>query len=152
MTSELDAKVIDFIRQVTGAMGLDLEVAIEETPDNIRLNLTGEGADALLQRRGETLDALQVIVNTAFRRDARGDRHYVVDAMGFRKDKDAELRKMAQLLMDKVRASGSPQEIGPLNPYARRIVHLTVAEDTTLSSESIGDAFLKSVVISKKID
>jgi spoIIIJ-associated protein len=152
MTSELDAKVIDFIRQVTGAMGLDLEVAIEETPDNIRLNLTGEGAEALVQRRGETLDALQVIVNTAFRRDARGDRHYVVDAMGFRKDKDAELRQMAQLLMDKVRASGGPQEIGPLNPYARRIVHLTVAEDTTLSSESIGDAFLKSVVISKKID
>ena len=152
MTSELDAKVIDFVRQVTGAMGLDLEVAIEETPDNIRLNLTGEGAEALVQRRGETLDALQVIVNTAFRRDARGDRHYVVDAMGFRKDKDAELRQMAQLLMDKVRASGGPQEIGPLNPYARRIVHLTVAEDTTLSSESIGDAFLKSVVISKKID
>jgi spoIIIJ-associated protein len=152
MTSELDAKVIDFIRQVTGAMGLDLEVAIEETPDNIRLNLTGEGVEALVQRRGETLDALQVIVNTAFRRDARGDRHYVVDAMGFRKDKDAELRQMAQLLMDKVRASGAAQEIGPLNPYARRIVHLTVAEDTTLSSESIGDAFLKSVVISKKID
>ena len=43
------------------------------------------------------------------------------------------------------------QELGPLNPYARRIVHLTVAEDDTLSSESIGDAFLKTIVISKKI-
>ena len=152
MNSELDAKVIDFVHQVVGAMGLNLEVSIEETPDNIRLNLSGEGADALLRRRAETLDALQVIVNTAFRRDARGDRHYVVDALGFRKDKDAELREMAKALMDKVRASGSPQEIGPLNPYARRIVHLTVAEDTTLSSESVGDAFLKSVVISKKIE
>jgi spoIIIJ-associated protein len=152
MTSELDAKVIEFVHQVVGAMGLNLEVSIEETPDNIRLNLSGEGADALLRRRAETLDALQVIVNTAFRRDARGDRHYVVDALGFRKDKDAELRQMAKLLMDKVKASGSPQEIGPLNPYARRIVHLAVAEDTSLSSESVGDAFLKSVVISKKID
>ena len=152
MTSDLDAKVIEFVHQVVGAMGLNLEVSVEETPDNIRLNLSGEGADALLQRRAETLDALQVIVNTAFRRDARGDRHYVVDALGFRKDKDAELRQMAKLLMDKVKASGSPQEIGPLNPYARRIVHLTVAEDTSLSSESVGDAFLKSVVISKKID
>ena len=152
MTSELDAKVIDFVHQVVGAMGLKLEVSVEETPDNIRLNLSGDGADALLRRRAETLDALQVIVNTAFRRDARGDRHYVIDALGFRKDKDAELRQMAKLLMDKVRASGSPQEIGPLNPYARRIVHLTVAEDTTLSSESVGDAFLKSVVISKKIE
>jgi spoIIIJ-associated protein len=152
MTSELDAKVIEFVHQVVGAMGLNLEVSIEETPDNIRLNLSGEGADALLRRRAETLDALQVIVNTAFRRDARGDRHYVVDALGFRKDRDAELRQMAKHLMDKVKASGSPQEIGPLNPYARRIVHLTVAEDTSLSSESVGDAFLKSVVISKKID
>jgi spoIIIJ-associated protein len=133
-------------------MGLDLQVEIEETPDNIRLNLTGDGAEALLGRRGETLDALQVIVNTAFRRDARGDRHYVVDAMGFRKDKDAELRQITQSLMAKVRSSGAPQEIGPLNPYARRIVHLAVAEDTGLSSESIGDAFLKSVVISRKID
>ena len=152
MSSELDAKVIDFVRQVTGAMGLTLEVEIEETPDNIRLNLSGDGADALLRRKGETLDALQVIVNTAFRRDARGDRHYVVDALGFRKDKDAELRQMAKFLMDKVKASGSPQELGPLNPYARRIVHLTVAEDTALSSESVGDAFLKSVVISRKTD
>jgi spoIIIJ-associated protein len=150
MTTDLDGKVIDFIRQVVGAMGLDLEVAVEETPDNIRLNLSGAGADALLRRKAEALDALQVIVNTAFRRDARGDRHYVVDAMGFRKDKDIELRQMAKFLMDKVKASGSPQEIGPLNPYARRIVHLTVAEDTTLSSESVGDAFLKSIVISQK--
>jgi spoIIIJ-associated protein len=152
MTEELDAKVIDFVKQVTGAMGLDLQVEIEETPDNIRLNLTGDGAEALLGHRGEALDALQVIVNTAFRRDARGDRHYVVDALGFRKDKDAELRQITQSLMAKVKASGAPQEIGPLNPYARRIVHLTVADDTGMSSESIGDAFLKSVVISKKID
>jgi spoIIIJ-associated protein len=149
--SDLDAKVIDFVRQVTGAMGLALEVIVEETPDNIRLNLSGDGADALLRRKGEALDALQVIVNTAFRRDARGDRHYVVDALGFRKGKDAELRQMAQFLMEKVRNTGQLQELGPLNPYARRIVHLTVAEDETLTSESVGDAFLKSVVISRKV-
>lgn len=148
--SDLDAKVIDFIRQVTSAMGLDLDTTVEDNADHIRLNLTGEGADVLLRRKAEALDALQVIVNTVFRRDARGDRHYVVDALGFRRSKDAELRQMAQFLMDKVRTTGAPQEIGPLNPYARRIVHLTVAEDTLLSSESIGDAFLKSVVISQK--
>jgi spoIIIJ-associated protein len=149
--SNLDAQVIDFVKKVTGAMGLDLEVTVEENDDHVRLNLAGDEADALLRRKGETLDALQVVVNTAFRRDARGDRHYVVDALGFRKGKDAELRQMAQFLMDKVRQSGEPQEIGPLNPYARRIVHLAVTEDTSLSSESIGDAFLKTVVISRKV-
>ena len=151
MSEDLDTQVIAFVRQVTGAMGLDLQVAVEETPDNVRLNLDGEGADVLLRRKGEALDALQVIVNTVFRRDARGDRHYVVDALGFRKGKDAELQQMARFLMEKVRTTGVLQEIGPLNPYARRIVHLTVAEDATLESESIGDAFLKSVVISRRI-
>ncbi len=150
MTQDLDARVIEFVKQILTAMGLSLEVSIEETPDNTRLNLSGEGADVLLRRKGETLDALQVIVNTAYRRDARGDKHYVVDALGFRKDKDAELRQMAQFLMEKAKTSGAPQEIGPLNPYARRIVHLAVAEDTEMSSESIGDAFLKSIVISRK--
>jgi len=150
MASELDTQVIDFIQRVTTAMGLDLEPDLEETPDHLRVNLTGEGADSLLQRRGEALDALQVIVNTVFGRDARGDRHYVVDALGFRKGKDAELKQMALQLMDKVRTSGATQEIGPLNPYARRIVHLAVAEDEQLSSESIGDAFLKTIQISKK--
>lgn len=150
MTMNLDAHVIDFVRRVTGAMGLDLTVDVEETPDHVRLNLAGTGADVLLRRKAEALDALQVIVNTAFRRDARGDRHYVVDALGYRRDKDAELRQMALFLIGKVKTSGAPQEIGPLNPYARRIVHLAVSEDQAVTSESIGDAFLKTVVISQK--
>jgi spoIIIJ-associated protein len=151
MSAELDGKVIAFVGHVTSAMGLSLETQVEETPDNVRLNLSGDGADVLLRRQGEALDALQVIVNTAFGRDARGERHYIVDALGFRKSKDAELRQMAMFMMEKVRATGRLQEIGPLNPYSRRIVHLTVAEDPTLTSESTGDAFLKTVVISKKV-
>jgi spoIIIJ-associated protein len=148
--TDLDARVIAFIQEVTSAMGLTLEATVDETPDHLRVNLAGDKADALLRRNGEPLDALQVIVNTVFGRDVRGDRHYVVDALAFRKGKDTELQQTAKSLMAKVKVSGAPQEIGPLNPYARRLVHLTVAEDDTLSSESIGDAFLKTVVISQK--
>jgi predicted RNA-binding protein Jag len=55
---------------------------------------------------------------------------------------------MTRFMMEKAKNSGAAQEMGPLNPYARRIVHLTVAEDATMASESIGDAFLKTVIIS----
>ena len=148
MTDTLDARVTDFLTDVLGAMGLSLDVSLEETPDAIRVNITGDGADTLLRRQGETLDALQVIVNTAFRREERGDRHYLVDALGFRKGKDDELRETARMLIEKARESGVPQEMGPLNPYSRRLVHLTVADVPGMTSESIGDAFLKVVVIS----
>lgn len=150
MSTDLDSQVIAFVHRVLGAMGLELTATQEEMADNVRIDLSGEGADVLLRRKGEALDALQVIINTAFRRDARGDRHYVIDALGYRKGKDAELRQMAQFLIAKVKADHAPQEIGPLNPYARRIVHLAVSEDPDVTSESIGDAFLKTVVISPK--
>ena len=148
MTDTLDARVTDFLTDVLGAMGLTVDVALEETPDAIRVNVTGAGAETLLRRQGETLDALQVIVNTAFRREERGDRHYLVDALGFRKGKDDELRATARKLIETARDSGVPQEMGPLNPYARRLVHLVVADTPGMSSESIGDAFLKTIVIS----
>lgn len=147
---ELYDRVREFTRQTVAAMGLALDVSIVETPDGVRVELSGEGGDALLRRRGEALDALQQIVNTAFRRQLKDDRSFVVDCLDYRKGKDAELKQMARFVMEKARTTGTPQEMGPLNPYARRLVHLTVAEDPTMSSESIGDAFLKTVIISTR--
>jgi spoIIIJ-associated protein len=144
---ELHDSVRDFMRRTLEAMGLPLEVVVVDTPDSVRVELSGEGGDHLLRRRGEALDALQQIVNTAFRRHLKDDRSFVVDCLDYRRGKDAELRQMARLMMEKAKAGG-PQEMGPLNPYARRIVHLTVAEDPAMSSESMGDAFLKTVIIS----
>jgi spoIIIJ-associated protein len=74
----------------------------------------------------------------------------LVDCQGFRRDKDAELKQMAKFLAEKVLSSGTPQEIGPLNSYERRIVHMAVSEIEGLSSESIGDAAVKTVIISPR--
>jgi spoIIIJ-associated protein len=144
---ELHERVREFTKQTVAAMGVPLEVTVVDAGDNIRVELSGEGGEVLLRRRAEALDALQQIVNTAFRRELKDDRSFVVDCMDYRKAKDAELRQMARFMMDKAKTAG-PQEMGPLNPYARRLVHLTVAEDPQMSSESIGDAFLKTVIIS----
>ncbi len=144
---ELHERVREFAKQTVAAMGLPLDVSVVDAGDNIRVELSGEGGEVLLRRKAEALDALQQIVNTAFRRELKDDRSFVVDCLDYRKAKDAELRQMARYMMEKAKSMG-PQEMGPLNPYARRIVHLTVAEDPQMSSESIGDAFLKTVIIS----
>lgn len=147
---ELQDRVREFTRQTVAAMGIPAEVAIVETPDSVRVEISGEGSEALLRKRAEALDALQQIVNTAFRRELKDDRSFVVDCMDYRKAKDAELRQLARFMMEKAKSSGAPQEMGPLNPYARRLVHLTVAEDPQMSSESIGDALMKTVIISTR--
>lgn len=146
---DVQQKAGDAIRSVLTSMGLSLEVQVVDSPDAIRIEISGEGGEVLLKRKAEALDALQQIVNTGFRRELKDDRSFVVDCMGYRKGKDEELRQMAKFIIEKAK-TGGPQEMGPLNPYARRIVHLTVAEDPAVTSESIGDAFLKTVIISKK--
>ena len=146
--ADLHERVRTFMQRTLEAMGVPLQITIADTQDSVRVDLSGDGGEQLLRRRAEALDALQHIVNTAFRRELKDDRTFVVDCMDYRKAKDAELRQMARFMMERARTTQTPQEMGPLNPYARRLVHLTVAEDPQMSSESIGDAFLKTVIIS----
>jgi spoIIIJ-associated protein len=142
--------IVDFLNRVTAALGIKATVAVEETADGPRLNLSGDEAELLVRHRGEPLKALQHVVDMAYGRSLADDRRVFVDALEYRKGKDVELRQMAKLLAEKVKQSGLDQQLGPLNPYERRIVHLAVAEVPGVTTESIGDAFSKTVHISKK--
>ena len=144
----LTTEITEFLQQVVAAMGMTLSPTIEETPDGTRINLEGDDGGELVRRDGEGLQALQHVTATAFRRQLGDDQRIVVDCNGFRRDKDLELKQMARFNADKARSSGVAQEMGPLNPYERRIVHLAIAEDPDATSESIGDAFMKTVIIS----
>ena len=144
----LTTEIAEFVQRVVTAMGLTLTTSVEESPEGTRINLVGEDGGVLIRRGGEALQALQHVVATTFRTQLGEDNRIIVDCNGFRRDKDAELRQMARHLGEKARTSGTPQEMGPLNPYERRIVHLAISEDPGASSESIGDAFMKTVIIS----
>jgi spoIIIJ-associated protein len=146
----LNTEIATFVQNVVTAMGLVLTASVEETPEGTRINLEGEDGGVLIRRGGEGLQALQHVVATTFRKQLGEDNRIVIDCNGFRRDKDAELRQMAQFMAGKARSSGMPQEMGPLNPYERRIVHLAIAEDPGVTSESIGDAVMKTVIISIK--
>lgn len=143
---KVQQNVTDFITALVKAMGLGLEARVETTEDGTRINLEGEGAEALLARRGEGLQALQHIVDSAFRRQL-GDERLLVDCMDYRRGKDNELRQMAKFLAEKAKNTGTEQSIGPLNAYERRLVHLAVAQVPGVTSESIGDAAVKTVTI-----
>ena len=150
MNDSLSTQITLFIQNVVTAMGVSLTATVAETPEGTRIDLEGEDGGVLVRRGGEGLQALQHLVATAFRRQLGDDQRILIDCNGFRRNKDAELRQMAKFFAEKARTTGVPQEMGPLNPYERRIVHMAVTEDPTASSESVGDAFMKTVIISAK--
>jgi len=150
VSESLTNQIVSFVERVVGAMGVKLAVSVEQAEDGTRINLEGEEGGILIRRSGEGLQALQHLVATSFRRQLGDDTRIVVDCNGFRRDKDAELKQMAVFVAEKARTTGAPQELGPLNPYERRIVHMVIAEDPTVTSESIGDAFMKTVIIARR--
>lgn len=140
--------IVEFLTRITEAMGIRTPVDVQQTEHGPRINLSGEEAELLVRHRGEPLKALQHVVDMAYGRTLAGDQRVFVDALAYRQGKDIELRVMAKLLAEKVRQTGVDQQLGPLNPYERRIVHLAVAEVPGATTESVGDAFSKTVLIS----
>jgi spoIIIJ-associated protein len=148
MTNEATRPIVEFLDKFVAALGIKAAINVEETLDGPRLNLSGDEAELLVRHRGEPLKALQHVVDMSFGRSLDGEKRVFIDALEYRKGKDIELRKMARFLAEKARDSGVDQQLGPLNPYERRIVHMAVAEVPGATTESIGDAFSKTVLIS----
>jgi spoIIIJ-associated protein len=149
MSTDVGESLATFLQELTAAMGVPLTAVVTESGGVYRIDLQGDGGELLLSQRGEPLKAVQHIVSTAFRRQLGEEGRVLVDCQHFRRDKDNELQQMARFLASKALRTGAPQEIGPLNAYERRIVHLAVAEEGA-SSESVGDAAVKTVIISPK--
>jgi spoIIIJ-associated protein len=150
MANETTGPIAEFLDRFIAAIGIRAAVAIEETSDGPRFNLTGDEAELLVRHRGEPLKALQHVVDMSFGRGFDGEKRVFIDALSYRKGKDIELRKMAVFLAEKAKETGVDQQLGPLNPYERRIVHMAVAEIPGATTESIGDAFSKTVLISAR--
>ena len=149
MTTDIREGLATFLQELTAAMGVPLKAVGERVGRRVPHRPRGRRRRAAAVAAWRTVEGLQHIVSTAFRRQLGDDRRVLVDCQHFRRDKDSELHQMAKFLADKAVRTGVPQEIGPLNAYERRIVHLAVAEEGA-SSESVGDAAVKTVIISPK--
>lgn len=147
--ADATAPIVEFLNRFNQALGISSPVDVETSADGVRINLSGEEAEILVRHRGEPLKALQHVVDMAFSRQGQDDRVFV-DALAYRKGKDLELRQMARFLAGKAKETGVDQQLGPLNPYERRLVHMAAAEVPGVSTESVGDAFEKTVTISAR--
>ena len=138
----------EFVRRMIDHLGWDLAVRVEEIEgETIKVDLSGEDRDVVLCNRAEVLESLQYLLNRSFGRENRESPRVLVDCDGYRARKEAELREIALRVSDRVRRTGAREELGLMNPYERRIVHLAVAETEGVTTVSAGDGVMKRVII-----
>ena len=140
----------DFLNAVFSSAGLDLHAVAVEAEGGYLLNIDGADASLLRSEGGELLDALEHLVNQSFSRDLSQGERFICDVQNYRAVRETELRAMAHHAAERVRQSGSPFTFGPMNANERRIIHLELANDNELHTESIGEGNARRLKVSLK--
>ncbi len=142
----IEEEIRGFQKKMLGAMRMELDIETKTTDDYIYLCMDGPDKDLLLQSRAELLEVFQYLLNRIFGKRLDGKR-VLADCDGYRNKKEEELKQIAKRVSDKVKKTGIEEELGVMNPYERRIVHLAVAAEDGVSSASRGEGFMKRVTI-----
>jgi len=147
---ELDVAAIakDALENILRLMPLEnLVVKDEEKEGAVFLKIEGDKTGLLIGRKGQTLDALQFIVNKIVNKALGKRANVVVDSENYRERRQDFLVQTAIKLGEKAKKTMRPVSTDLLNPKDRRTVHMTLRNDKELETRSKGDGHLKKVVI-----
>ncbi len=140
-----------FLNDIFEGAGLDLSASATPTDDGCLLDLDGEDAPLLRSEGGELLAALEHILNQAFGRTLPHGQRFVCDVQDFRATREAELRAMARHAAERVRATRSAFTFGPMDASERRVIHLSLADESDLHTESIGEGNARRLKVTLKV-
>lgn len=128
-------------------MQISSPVDVEETEEAIVLNIRGDGSGLLIGKRGQNLDAIQYIVNKAVHHSANGHKMIVIDTEEYRKRREESLVALAMRLGEKVKKTKKPVTVGHMNAHDRRVIHMAMQDDETLTTKSRGEGEYRKIVI-----
>ena len=141
-----------FLMDVLEAMDLKATVSMEENKEErtLDIDLAGDDMGVLIGKRGQTLDSLQYLVSLVVN---KGEDDYIrvkVDTENYRQRRKDTLENLAKNIASKVRRTGKPETLEPMNPYERRVIHSALQNDRYVSTHSEGDEPYRHGVITLK--
>jgi spoIIIJ-associated protein len=139
-----------FLNDIFNHAGFDLRAKIVASEAGCTLDIEGADAPLLRSEGGELLDALEHFVNQSFGRELPHGERYVLDVDNYRAMRETELRAMARHAAERVASSGVPFTFAPMNANERRVIHLALADDERLFTESVGEGNARRLKVSLK--
>jgi len=148
--NEISSKAEALLNGLLESAGFDIQAAASESELGCLLSIEGPDSGLLLNQGGELLDALQHILNQAYGRDLPRGQRLICDANNYRAAREAELRAMAEHAARQVRSTSAAFVFGPMDPSERRVIHLSLAAEEDLVTESVGEGSGRRLRVSLK--
>jgi spoIIIJ-associated protein len=148
-SSEISNEAKDVLANLMNLMGLEGKIKIipETTDSPMTLDLEGEDLGILIGRRGQTLSSLQYLVRLIVSEKTKAWTSFHVDIAGYKKRRYESLKKLALRLADQVKITKHSINLEPMPPDERRIIHITLADDPDISTQSTEVGEQRKVVI-----
>jgi len=137
---------IAVLRELLRLMGYQLEVSAHSEPDRLVLEISGAEAGLLIGKKGQTLDALQFLINKMVSRETE-QKPIVVDSNGYRQRRIEALQQLAVRLSEKAQRSGKVVAVNPMSAHDRRIIHLALKETPGVTTRSEGEGVFRRLLI-----
>jgi spoIIIJ-associated protein len=135
------------LTRILELMGEKTEIEQVHDADTVELNIKGDGSGVLIGRHGQTLDALEYLVNRALARQVRDAAPISVDTESYRARRRQQLHRMALSKGEQAKREHVSVMLDPMPPRDRRIIHLALKDDPLITTRSSGDSFLRSIQI-----
>ena len=136
------------LEELVSFFGANVSVDADETDDGIELNIAATRiSPRLIGHRGETLRAIEYLLGQMVKRIDPDAPRVLVDIAGYKQSRKESLQELAQEVAARVQESGAEEELKPMNPAERRIVHMTLRELGTVGSESRGEGKDRRIVV-----
>jgi spoIIIJ-associated protein len=148
--SDTEAEIRRVVEAILAGGELDLKMEVESAADAIVVRLAGPDRGFFYGEEGEVLRAVEHLLQRIAARGGGPRRRVLVECEGYRERRDQALRAEARALAAAVKASGEPRTTRPLNSYERRIVHLALAGEETISTFSVGEGEDRRVTIAPR--
>jgi spoIIIJ-associated protein len=132
---------------VLGHMGIEATVSANEEAERIVLNVTGTETGLVIGKKGQTLDALQFLMNKIVNRDREGRKPIVVDSEGYRVRRADSLVELALRLGEKAVRTHRTITVNPMSPHDRRIIHMALDKVPGVSTRSEGEGAFRRLLI-----
>lgn len=145
---EVMAEIKELTETFLRLMGFPLAVTVSAQGNKVTAHIAAANdAEAIIGRDGSTLDAIQYLLRKIITQKFPEKIILALDAGSYREDRQKELEALALEMAKKVKETGKSQVMSALNPSERRIVHVTLQDDTAIRSSSIGEGLFKKVRI-----
>lgn len=128
----------EMVSEIVGRMGLKVDIKIREDSEEVILDIAGEDAGRVIGKKGQTLDALQFVINKIVNRFPDGRRHILLDSGDYRQRREDGLASLARREAKRALAQSRVVTLEPMSPRDRRVVHLSLAKFPGVSTRSDG--------------